>query len=55
MRKFLAELNATIEVDDPGIPLTRRQGDEYIMDMILESKQFTNAQIRRLNYCRLYL
>ena len=40
MQKFLAKINATI---DPGIPLKQRQGDKYIMDMILESKQFTNA------------
>jgi hypothetical protein len=55
MRTFLAVFNATIEVDEPGIPPKQRHGDEYIMDMILDSGQFTKAQIRRLNYCRLYL
>ena len=55
MRTFLAVINATIEVDEPGIPPKQRHGDEYLMDMILDSGQFTNAQIRRLNYCRLYL
>jgi hypothetical protein len=51
MRTFLAVINATIEVDEPGIPPTQRHGDEYIMDMILESGQFTKAHVRRLNYC----
>ncbi len=55
MRTFLATINATIEVDEPGIPPKQRQGDEYIMDMILEDGSYTKAQIRRLNYCRLYL
>ena len=55
MRNFLAKINATIDVDDPGVPPKQREGDEYLMDMILESGQFTNIEIRRLNYCRLYL
>ena len=55
MRIFLAEINATIEVDEPGIPPKQRERDEYLMDMILESGQFTNLEIRRLNYCRLFL
>jgi Reverse transcriptase (RNA-dependent DNA polymerase) len=55
MRTFLAVINASIELDEPCIPPAQRNGDEYIMDMILDSGQFTNAQIRRLNYCRLYL
>ena len=32
-----------------------RVHDEYIMDRIVHSHQFTPAQIRTLNYCRLYL
>ena len=55
LRTFLATINATIEVDDPGIPPKQRAGDEYIMDMILASGQFTTLQIKRLNYCRLFL
>jgi exonuclease III len=55
LRTFLATIEATIEVDDPGIPSLQRNHDSYLMDHILQCKQFTNAQIRRLNYCRLYL
>ena len=53
--KYVIQYNTTIEVDDPGIPPKQREGDEYLMNMILESGQFTNLEIRRLNYCRLYL
>ena len=35
--------------------MIQRQRDAYIMDLILDSDQFTPTQIRRLNYCRLYL
>ena len=55
MRNFMADINATIELDETGVPTVQRQADTYIMDQILESNKFTAAQIRRLNYCRLYL
>jgi hypothetical protein len=55
LRQFLSKIDATIEVDDPGIPPPQRQHDSYLMDHILQSKKFTPAQFRRLNYCRLYL
>ena len=55
LRKFLASIKAGILLHDHGIPKVQRQGDSYIMDHILESKMFTPRQIRKLNYCRLYL
>ena len=55
LRTYLAAINATIEVDDPGILPLQRENDSYIMDHILASHQFKPAQIRRINYCRLYL
>jgi exonuclease III len=55
LRTFLSTIDATIEVDDPGIQPLQRVADAYLMDLILDSKQFKPAQIRRLNYCRLYL
>jgi hypothetical protein len=55
MRDFMATINATMELDNTGVPLIRRQHDAYIMDLILDSDQFTLTKIRRLNYCRLYL
>ena len=44
-----------MDLDTKGIPPLQRQHDAHIMDVILESNQFTSAQVRRLNYCRLYL
>jgi hypothetical protein len=55
LRQFLSKIDATIEVDDPGISPPQRIHDSYLMDHILQSKQFKPAQIRCLNYCRLYL
>jgi hypothetical protein len=54
LRKFLETINASIQVDDPKIPPRQREGDAYLMDMILEANVFTDAEIRKLNYCRLY-
>jgi hypothetical protein len=38
-----------------GVAPAERQYDEFIMDGILESKAFTKKEIRRRNYCRMYL
>ncbi|KAI2499829.1 hypothetical protein MHU86_14646 [Fragilaria crotonensis] len=55
VREYLASLQAGIELDDPCIPALQRQGDLYIMDHVLESRSFSCAEIRHINYCRLYL
>ena len=55
LREFLASIDCTLQVDDASIPTLQRHHDTHIMDCILDSKRFTAAEIRRLNYCRLYL
>jgi hypothetical protein len=40
----MAVIKATIKVDKLGIPFKQHQGNEYIMDMLLESKQFTKER-----------
>jgi hypothetical protein len=55
MRTFMSKINANLELDITGVPPTQHINDSHIMDMILESEQFTATQIRRLNYCRLFL
>jgi hypothetical protein len=55
LRSFLATMNASIQVDIPNIPPKQREGDVYLMDIIINAKTFSNAEIRKLNYCRLYL
>jgi hypothetical protein len=37
------------------IPPLQRVHDAHIMDIVLQSKKFTVAEIRRINYCRLFL
>ena len=49
MRDFMATINATMELDNTGVPMIQRQHDAHIMDLILDSDQFTPMQIRRLN------
>ena len=50
LRRFLATIDATIQLDDPEIPPTQRENDEYIMDLIMNARCFSNAEIRKLNY-----
>ena len=55
MRTFMSEIDASMDLVDNGVPPLQRAHDSYIMDHIMGSNLFTALQIRRLNYCRLYL
>jgi hypothetical protein len=55
IRVYLASIRAGLQLDRPGLPALQRQGDSFIMDYVLDSKKFTRGEIRRINYCRLYL
>ena len=55
LRKFLADIGMKFHLDETAIPKLQRQYDVHIMDVILQSKLYKPAEIRRLNYCRLYL
>ena len=55
LRDYLRHVRAWIEVDDASIAPIEKENDDHIMDLILQSQQFQPAQIRALNYCRLYL
>ena len=55
LRAFLAETNTTIEVDDPCIVPVQRTNDKHIMDFVLRLNTFTKGELRRINYCKLYL
>jgi exonuclease III len=55
MREFLAAINAKIVIADFVPPILQRLHDFVIMEVIQDSGKFTPAEIRRLNYCRLYL
>jgi hypothetical protein len=55
VREYLACIQASIQLDTLCIPPMQRTGDLYIMDHVLESRQFTSSEVRQINYCRLYL
>jgi hypothetical protein len=49
----MATIDAAIQLDhNPEIPPTQR---EHLMDLIMNARRFSNAEIRKLNYCRLHL
>ena len=55
IRSFLKEAQLTIQMDSDYIPSKQREADEYIMDLVLRSEKFSPAEIRKINYCRLFL
>jgi hypothetical protein len=52
---FLSQSGSKFTHDEYHIPDLQRHGDQHIMDTVLNTQMFTNQQIRRINYCRLYL
>lgn len=54
MRIFVAHINASsMDLGMTGVSSLQRKHDAIMDILILELNQFTNAQIRQLNYCRL--
>ena len=52
---FFVSISTSIQLDDPCVPQPQRENDQYIMDIIFRSAQFKPVEIRKLNYCRLYM
>jgi exonuclease III len=55
LREFLATTGMHLKLDQSSVPKLQRRYDHHIMDAILASRAFTEPEICRLNYCRLYL
>ena len=55
IRNYLADVNATIELDKSYIPLLQREHDQHIMDAVINSGKFSTTEIKYINLCRLYL
>jgi hypothetical protein len=55
LRTYLNIIKVSIQVDEPGIPQKMREHDEYIMDIVITSKKYKPHQVRKINYCRMYL
>eukprot|EP00980_Cylindrotheca_fusiformis_P020836 scaffold7832_cov103-Cylindrotheca_fusiformis.AAC.3 len=45
----------TLEVDTPFVPPCQRENDVYIMDVATSAADFSVSDLRRLNFCRLFL
>ena len=55
LRSFLKRINAKLRLDTQYLPELQRLHDACIMDVIQSSGIFSNSEICKLNYCRLYL
>lgn len=55
LRTFLLSINATLRLDNAFTVPRERQHDQHIMDYVVNSRNFSQADIVIINYCRLYL
>ena len=55
IRNFLRHINGRFELDNAYVVPIQREGDVHLMDIIIDSKQFSKNQINQLNYCRMFL
>jgi hypothetical protein len=46
MRRFLHQIKGSVEVDQAFVPAIRQQNDHYLMNMALNSRHFSDVQIR---------
>ena len=53
--QFLSAINGKIVLEQDFRPPVQRQHDDYIMDFIIASTEFTPQDVKRINACRLYL
>lgn len=51
---YLASINAEMHLDSTGLLQLEREHDGYIMEMIVQSQQYTDKETIRLNYCWLF-
>jgi hypothetical protein len=56
LRNYLNHhIGGSFQLDRAYIPSLEREHDYYIMDAIMQSAKFTSSEIKKLNYCRMYL
>ena len=55
IRTGLTDIEGSIEISESFVVPKVREGDDYIMDAICDSKRFSKTQLRKINACRLYL
>jgi hypothetical protein len=54
MHGYLANVQAALHFDVTGVAEKEREHDKYIMDCLIESRQFSSNEINKLIHCRLY-
>jgi hypothetical protein len=52
---YLASTKSALILENSPITTHQRTGDFHLMGRVLQSNQFTDRQIRQVNYCRLFL
>lgn len=55
IRQFLGSIGGSICLTIPEVNSLQRVNDSTIMDIVLASRSFTPGEVRRINYCRLFL
>ena len=55
MRHFLRMIQGRLRLSETFLPEIQRVNDSFIMDHVLERGTFSPPEIRRINYCRLFL
>ncbi|KAI2502874.1 hypothetical protein MHU86_11543 [Fragilaria crotonensis] len=55
LRDYLASIRASLQLDITGVANLEREHDKFIMDCIIDSGHFSPNEIKKLNYCRMYL
>ena len=55
LRKFLCFINAEIHVENIRVPQTLRDKDQALMETFMDTQQFSDRDMSRLNLCRIYL
>jgi hypothetical protein len=55
LRGFLASIDGRLKLDQTFISTSQRQGDDYLMDIVIHSGAFDEPILRILNQCRLHL
>ena len=53
--QFLQSIGAQLELYNPYVVKPQRENDKHIMTEVIKSGKFAPCDIRRVNYCRMYL
>ena len=55
LRHYLASIRANIELTHPFLPEPQRENDVFLMDVAIRHAKFRPVELRRINYCRMFL